>query len=81
MSYDKESIIFLDVEVYKGEGGALCSKLYRKPTTGNKILHAASFHPKSLIDLIPYSRYLRIRCNCSDDNIYKIEAAKLRDRL
>lgn len=76
MSYDKECITFLDVEVYRGEGGTLCSKLYRKPTAGNTILHASIFYPKALIDSIPYNQYLSIRRNCSDNNIYKIESTR-----
>lgn len=81
LSCDVDCITFLDVEIYKGEGGSLCSKLYRKPTAGNTILYASSFHPHALIDSIPYSQYLRIKRNCSDDSIYEKEAAKLSDRL
>lgn len=60
---------------------ALCSSLYRKVTAGNTILHASSFHPKPLVNSIPHSQYLQVRRNCSDDNTFLIEAAKLRDRL
>lgn len=34
--------------------GLLSSSLYRKPTVGNSILHASSFHPRARISSIPY---------------------------
>lgn len=77
MSFDKKCITFLDVEIYKGENGKLCSKLYRKPTVGNTILDASSFHPQPLIDSIPYNQYLRTKRNCTDGKTFVKEAAKL----
>lgn len=81
MSFDKNRITFLDIEIYKGEQGNLCSKLYKKSTAGNKILYATSFHPQPLINSIPYSQYLRIKRNCTDEETFIKEAAKPRDRL
>lgn len=52
MSHDRDCIAFLDISIYRGDGGTLYSSLYRKPTEGNHILHALSFHPKTLEDSI-----------------------------
>ncbi|XP_073480204.1 uncharacterized protein [Aquarana catesbeiana] len=81
MSFDKQCITFLDVEVCRGEEGSVISKLYRKSTASNAILHASSFHPKPLLNSIPYSQYLRAKRNCSDSDTFKLEANRLRDRL
>ncbi|XP_040189948.1 extracellular calcium-sensing receptor-like [Rana temporaria] len=77
----QKRITFLDVELYIDENGLLCSTLYRKPTAGNSLLHATSSHPKSLINSIPYSQYLRLRQNCSHEEDYRREAAQLYGRL
>lgn len=42
---------------------------------------ASSFHPASLKNSIPYSQYLRLRCNCSNDILFQEEARKLQLRL
>lgn len=81
MVQDSSSITFLDVTIHKDENGLLSSSLYRKPTAGNSILHASSFHPCALIASIPYSQYLRIRRNCLDSGVFKKEADLLRTRL
>ncbi|XP_073485042.1 uncharacterized protein [Aquarana catesbeiana] len=81
MVYSETEITFLDVSVKKQPDGSLSSQLYRKPTAGNSLLHAASFHPKPLLSSIPYTQYLRTRRNCSDDSTFKDEADKLRTRL
>lgn len=49
--------------------------------TGNTTLHASSAHPQPLIRSIPFSQYLHIQCNCSDDVAFHMEANNLRDRL
>lgn len=56
MTHDKEHVAFLDVEVFRDNDGNLGSKLYRKPTVGNSILHASSFHPQTLVKSVPYSQ-------------------------
>lgn len=70
MSYNQQ-VTFLDLEIEVNDDRTLSSNLYRKPTTGNTILQAQSFHPKLLVQSIPYSQYLRIRCNCCDEAKFK----------
>lgn len=55
--------------------------LFRKPTAGNTLLHASSFHPTPLLNSIPYSQYLRLRRICSQEADFKTEADALRIRL
>lgn len=78
---DPEKITFLDVTICTTSDGHLSIALYGKETAGNTILHATSFHPASPIRSIPYTQYLRIRKNCSDENMFLIEAKKLQGRL
>lgn len=80
MSWNDSSIDF-DITIHKDDLGILSSSLYRKRTAGNTILHASSFHPTNLISSIPYSQYLRIKRNCTDEIKFKQEADLLRDRL
>lgn len=57
--------MFLDVEVYI-QNHRIETKLYRKPTAGNSLLHASNHHPRHLIHSIPYGEMLRIRRACSN---------------
>lgn len=81
MTSNINRIEFLDVSIHKDDTGMITSSLYRKPTAGNGILHASSFHPKNLIRSIPFGQYLRVRWNCSDESTFKREADNLRTRL
>lgn len=81
ISYDSTGVNFLNVVVKQKENNMLSSYLFRKPTAGNSILHASSFHPKPLMRSIPYSQYLRTRRNCSDKMSFQQEADVLRDCL
>lgn len=74
MTFHEHTITFLDVTIHKQQDGSLTSSLYRKRTSGNSILHATSFHPQLLIRSIPYSQYLRVRRNCTNDKVFKLEA-------
>ncbi|XP_078541431.1 uncharacterized protein LOC144826808 [Lissotriton helveticus] len=65
-THSKSSIVFLDVEVFV-HAGKLQTRLHRKPTAGNTLLHADSQHPAHLIRSIPYGEMLRIRRICSND--------------
>lgn len=77
-----DSITFLDVLIHKdGDGHLTSMPLYRNSTTGNSIPHAKSFNPRPLVDSIPYSQYLHLKRNCSEDSSFKLEADSLRERL
>ncbi|OCT99796.1 hypothetical protein XELAEV_18005577mg [Xenopus laevis] len=58
--WSKSSVAFLDVLV-QYEAGKFKTSIYRKPTNRNTILHAASFHPPSLIKALPYSQMTRVK--------------------
>lgn len=62
---DQSAKNFLDISIFFNSDGTIDSSLYRKPLASNTILHATSSHPKSLIQSIPYSQYLRLKRNCS----------------
>lgn len=81
MSYHFCEVMFLDVTVLPGEEGAIQTCLFQKPTAGNSILYASSFHPRPLITFIPFSQYLRTRQNCSDEKIFQLEVKILQARL
>lgn len=71
MSFDYDRVTFLDLEIEANNAGTLTSNLYRKPTTGNTILKAQSFHPKSLVQSILYLQYLRLRRHFCDEEKFK----------
>lgn len=82
MLYDHtSSITFLEVEIFKDSNNSLACKLHRKPTSGNTILHSDSFHPRPLINSIPFSQFLRIKLNCSNNDGFLREARALKNRL
>lgn len=72
---------FLDNTVIHGGDDTLMTRLYRKPTAGNSILHASSFLPKPLLTSFPYGQYLRTRGHCSDEKSLQQEAKILQMRL
>lgn len=55
--------------------------MFRKPSAGNTLLHASSFHPLPLVQSSPHSQYLKVRRNCSSEDEFKVESDKLRIRL
>lgn len=81
MECSGEKITFLDLTIYKDELGNISSGLYCKPTAGDTLLHASSYHHKPLINSIPYRQYLRLKRNCSSDEDFQREALALRGRF
>lgn len=71
----------MDVRILKDREGRITSKLFRKDTADNTLLHADSFHPVSLKKSIPFSQYLRIRHNCTTDINFQLKADVLTSRL
>ncbi|OCT72143.1 hypothetical protein XELAEV_18035109mg [Xenopus laevis] len=55
--------------------------IYRKPCSGNTLLHAQSWHPRSQIAGIPIGQFLRLHRNCSTLGEFKIKADEMRDRF
>ncbi|CAN2390837.1 hypothetical protein PRIEUP_LOCUS874, partial [Pristimantis euphronides] len=72
---------FLDVKILKGEDGALDTRVYQKPTATNSLLSWDSCHPYPLKKGIPFGQYLRLRRNCSDPQIFQLQAKDLRQRF
>lgn len=81
MQSNPSRITFLDVKIYKDPNNVLSCKLFRKPTAGNTILHSESFHPRPLVNLIPYSQYFQIKHNCSNDTDFQHEVRGLKQCL
>lgn len=81
MQYNLHNIPFLDILICKDECGLLSTNLFRKSTAGNTLLDASSSHLSSLVQSIPYSQYLRLRCNCSTEEDFWRESSLLQPRL
>ncbi|OCT65706.1 hypothetical protein XELAEV_18041945mg [Xenopus laevis] len=63
------------------EGHRVLSTIYRKPSSGNNLLHEHSCHPKRLIGGIPVGQFLRLRRNCSSDKTFYKLPGDMRDRF
>lgn len=81
MAYDAHMVIFWDISILKNQSGGLVSKLFRKVTAGNTLLHADSFYPVSLKKLIPFSKFLRIKQNCTTTEDFQRKSDELTTRL
>ncbi|OCT84708.1 hypothetical protein XELAEV_18022864mg [Xenopus laevis] len=51
--FDLQKIYFLDVLVYRDQGGHLHTSLFTKPTDRNQILYYTSYHPPHLKKIYP----------------------------
>lgn len=76
----KQTIEFLDV-VVRVQDDKLESRLFRKATAGNSLLHAKSCHPKNLIHSIPYGEHLRAKRNCSSEQVFQHGMLNMRGRF
>lgn len=81
MQFSPSTITYLDITIKINQEGQINTSLFRKPTAGNTILHARSAHPRPLVQSIPFSQYIRLKCNCSMDADFKYEADLLYQRL
>ena len=81
MECNQECIHFWDLKIFVDSDGFIYSSLYRKPSSGNTILHATSGHSYSLIKSIPYSQYIQLKRNCAQSSDYEMAAKKLSHRL
>jgi len=67
MDYSPSSVTFLDTRITI-VNNKLVTSLYRKPTDNITMLHSTSFHPKHVLNSIPYGQAIRIHRICSDEN-------------
>eukprot|EP00079_Xenopus_tropicalis_P014684 XP_004911451.1 PREDICTED: uncharacterized protein LOC101735191 [Xenopus tropicalis] len=63
------------------EDGGVGTRLFRKPTDRNSILHASSYHPPATIKGIPYSQFLRVIRNNSSPDTARIQLQDMFDRF
>ena len=75
--YSKQTVTFLDVQIYFLENRKRKTKLYRKPTDCMALLHFHSHHPLSCKEGIVYSQVLRYNMIISDDHILQAELSNL----
>lgn len=71
---------FLDLTI-ELKGNTITTKTFRKETSANTLLLAASHHPRSLIQGIPVGQFLRIKRNCSHEEDFENEAKELYGRF
>lgn len=70
-------ISFLDMTVYKNNPNQLLVKAFVKKTDMNTYLHFQSHHPRHLRANIPYSQFLRIKRNATDQTEYHYSSLRL----
>ncbi|KAM8953051.1 uncharacterized protein RCH25_043823 [Pelodytes ibericus] len=80
MEYSSSSVHFLDVQVAVTDTG-LSFDVFRKETDRISFLHASSFHPKSLLDNLPYGQFLRLRRIIDCDENFSIRVRELTDNF
>lgn len=71
----------LDLTIELGENSDVKTKWYRKPTPTNNLLHADSFHPRSLVYNIPVGQCLHACRNCTETADFETEAKYLRKKF
>ncbi|CAJ0918423.1 unnamed protein product [Ranitomeya imitator] len=79
--YSQTNIDFLDTKIFKGEDGLLHTEVFRKETSVNSVLHAASSHPRPLKDSIPYGQFLRTKRICSTESSFQTQSLELAQRF
>lgn len=75
------TIAYLDITINITTDGLISTSLYWKPTAGTQFCTRKSAHPQPLIQSIPFSQYLRLKRNCSNDLDFKQEADRLYEWL
>ncbi|OCT94642.1 hypothetical protein XELAEV_18012324mg [Xenopus laevis] len=78
--YRPKTIEFLDVKLMVVDK-EIQTTIFRKPCSGNTLLHATSCHPKNLVGGIPVGQFLRLRRNCSTDMTFQEQAEKMKERF
>ena len=78
--YSTTMIDFLDIRVEIVDK-CLTTRLFRKPTAGNSLLHASSAHPAPLKNSIPYGELVRAKRNCSEELTFEEEKTEMVGRF
>ena len=65
------SLDSLDVILSVSDDGSISTSVFYKPTDSHSYVDYTSNHPRSCLDSIPYSQFLRLRRICSSDDDYK----------
>ncbi|XP_053556147.1 melanopsin-B-like [Bombina bombina] len=79
--YNSKSIIFLDVTLKGNEDSTIVSDVYRKPISGNTLLHANSCHPEHVRYAVAKGQFTKLKRNCSNSSDYTVAADDLERRL
>ena len=66
---------FLDI-LLSPDGDKVKTTVYSKPTDTHSYLLYSSYHPRSLLNSIPYSQFLRLRRLCSNDDDFREQCLK-----
>jgi hypothetical protein len=77
----KSTISFMDLELHKNEHGGLISKLYKKPTDTNNLLHFKSNHPRHQKEGLIFGQALRLNRLVSNNKDLEDELTNLAKRL
>lgn len=80
--WDPVSVNFLDITLRGNPTtGKVETSLYRKPTAGNTLLHADSYHTPHTIAAVPYGELIRARRSCSENCDFIVEKEVIKNRL
>ncbi|XP_053574929.1 uncharacterized protein LOC128664189 [Bombina bombina] len=79
--FNKTSINYLDVTLTGMNNSHVSSRVYRKPITGNTLLHAKSNHPKRVFKSVLKGQFIRLRRNCTTDKEYETQSLELEERF
>lgn len=73
-------IIFLDLEIFKGEG-VFHTRNHFKTTDRNAYIPLTSCYHKSWLCNIPRGQFIRLRRNCTSDDDFLVQSQVLADRF
>ena len=71
------SLDSLDVVLTVTDTGSISTSVFYKPTDSHAYVDYSSNHPRSCLNSIPYSQFLRIRRICSDEDDFRNQCDKL----
>ncbi|XP_054867021.1 uncharacterized protein LOC111575603 isoform X1 [Amphiprion ocellaris] len=81
LEFSNKEINFLDLLISLDEQGSIHTSLFRKSTDRNTVLHAESFHPKSLIENIPFGQFQRLKRICNSQTDFNTQATEMQQRF